>query len=147
VKIKKSNEIYLHQTWEIYLIVAFSPSQLCIIRKDSVPLGAAEKPLPPRPVNPRELEIYRLHTIDKKNIPELPEQYNLSEVRVRGICTAVRKKILITHCVWDAGKVLSIPQYSGRMLSVSNTTIRMFTCKSVTIPKETASRTHWRETQ
>jgi DNA invertase Pin-like site-specific DNA recombinase len=60
----------------------------------------ADKPLPPRkprPVNPRDLEIYRLHTMNKVTIPELAEKYQLSEVRVWGICTAARKKHTATQ--------------------------------------------------
>lgn len=55
----------------------------------------AEKPLPPRKprsVNPRDLEIYRLHTVEKKTIRQLAEQYRLSEIRVWNICTAIRKQ-------------------------------------------------------
>ncbi len=54
----------------------------------------AEKPLPPRPpkpVNPRDLEIYRMHTEEKKTIRQIAEQYQLSEIRVWNICTAIRK--------------------------------------------------------
>jgi hypothetical protein len=54
----------------------------------------AEKPVPPRPprpVNPRDMEIYRLHTVEKKTIRELSERFDLSEIRVWGICTAIRK--------------------------------------------------------
>jgi hypothetical protein len=54
----------------------------------------AEKPLPPRkprPVNPRDLEIFRLHTFEKKTIRELSDRFELSEIRVWNICTAIRK--------------------------------------------------------
>jgi hypothetical protein len=60
----------------------------------------ADKPPPPRkprPVNPRDMEIYRLHTMNKLTIPELAEKYQLSEVRVWGICTAARKKHTATQ--------------------------------------------------
>jgi DNA invertase Pin-like site-specific DNA recombinase len=60
----------------------------------------AEKPLPPRkprPVNPRDLEIYRLHTVEKMTIRELSLQYNLSETRVWGICTTRKKQTGINH--------------------------------------------------
>jgi hypothetical protein len=63
----------------------------------------AEKPLPPRPprpVNPRNLEIYRLHTVEKKTIRELSQLFDLSEIRVWGICTAIRKKVLTSpECI------------------------------------------------
>ncbi len=55
----------------------------------------AEKQLPPRlprPVNPRDLEIFHLHTVEKKTIRELSERYKLSEIRVWNICTTVRKR-------------------------------------------------------
>ncbi len=55
----------------------------------------AEKPLPPRkprPVNPRDLEIYRLHTVEKKTIRQLAKIYRLSEIRVWNICTSIRKQ-------------------------------------------------------
>jgi hypothetical protein len=54
----------------------------------------AEKPLPPRlprPVNPRDMEIYRLHTSEKKTIRELANRYDISMKRVWGICTRMRK--------------------------------------------------------
>ncbi|MEW6093081.1 MAG: recombinase family protein [Chloroflexota bacterium] len=54
----------------------------------------AKKPLPPRkprPINLRDLEIYRLHTGEKKSIRQLAEQYRLSEIRVWNICTTIRK--------------------------------------------------------
>ena len=54
----------------------------------------AEKPLPPRkprPINPRDLEIYRLHLEEKKTIRELAEKYNLTMKSVWGLCTRVRK--------------------------------------------------------
>jgi len=49
------------------------------------------QPRLPRPVNPRDLEIYQLHTGEKKTIRELSERFELSEIRVWGICTSVRK--------------------------------------------------------
>jgi hypothetical protein len=55
----------------------------------------AEKPVPPRkprPVNPRDVEIYRLHTVEKKTIRELSKRYRLSEIMVWNICTAIRKR-------------------------------------------------------
>jgi hypothetical protein len=55
----------------------------------------AKKPLPPRPprlVNPRDVEIYRLHTEEKKTIRQLAEIYQLSEIRVWNICTSIRKQ-------------------------------------------------------
>jgi len=55
----------------------------------------AEKPLhqrKPRPINPRDLEIFRQHTEEKKTIRQLAEQYRLSEIRVWNICTAIRKQ-------------------------------------------------------
>jgi DNA invertase Pin-like site-specific DNA recombinase len=55
----------------------------------------ADKPLlprPPRPVNPRDVEIFRLHIVDKKTIRELSERFDLSEIRVWNICTAIRKR-------------------------------------------------------
>jgi hypothetical protein len=58
----------------------------------------AEKPLPPRkptPVNPGDMGIFRLHTIEKMTIPELAKNYDLSEVSVWGICTVVRKRMFI----------------------------------------------------
>jgi Mor family transcriptional regulator len=58
----------------------------------------AEKPLQPRlpqSVNPRDMDIFRLHTVEKKTIPEVAKKYNLSEVRVWGICTVVRKRMFI----------------------------------------------------
>jgi predicted DNA-binding protein (UPF0251 family) len=57
----------------------------------------AEKPLPPkppRPVNTRDVEIFRLHTTEGKTIRELSEQFDLSEKSVWGICTGIRKKML-----------------------------------------------------
>jgi hypothetical protein len=54
----------------------------------------AEKPLLPRapqPINPKDLEIYRLHVVEKRTIRELSEHFDLSEIRVWGICTAIRK--------------------------------------------------------
>ena len=54
----------------------------------------AEKPLPPRkprPVNPRDLEIYRLHMEEKKTIRELAKEFNLKMKSVWGICTRMRK--------------------------------------------------------
>jgi hypothetical protein len=56
----------------------------------------AEKPLPPRPpkpVNPRDMEIFRLHTEDKKTVRELARKYSLSMKSVRGICTRMRKLV------------------------------------------------------
>ena len=47
----------------------------------------AEKPAPPRlprPINPRDLEIYPLHTGEKKTIRELSERFELSDTRVWG---------------------------------------------------------------
>lgn len=55
----------------------------------------AEKPLPPRkpgPVNPRDVEIYRLHMEEKKTIRQLSEQFDLSEIRVWGICITESKR-------------------------------------------------------
>jgi len=55
----------------------------------------AEKPLPPRkprPVNPRNVEIYRLHTVEKNTIRQLAEMYQLSEIRVLNICTAIKEQ-------------------------------------------------------
>jgi hypothetical protein len=55
----------------------------------------AEKPLPPKPlkpISPRDLEIYRLHTIEKKTIRELAITYRISMKRVWSICTRVRKR-------------------------------------------------------
>jgi len=55
----------------------------------------AEKPLPPRkprPVNPRDVEIYRMHTVEKKTIRQLASLYHLSEIRVWNICTSIRKQ-------------------------------------------------------
>jgi len=55
----------------------------------------AEKPLPPRsprPINPRDVEIYRLHTVEKKTIRNISEQFDLSETRVWSICTSMRKR-------------------------------------------------------
>jgi hypothetical protein len=57
-------------------------------------LHLAEKPLPlrlPRPVNPRDLEIFRLHTAEKKTIRELANKNGISMKRVWGICTRMRK--------------------------------------------------------
>ena len=54
----------------------------------------AEKPLPPKPpqpIDPRNLEIYRLHSIEKKTIRELANTYGISMKRVWGICTQMRK--------------------------------------------------------
>ena len=54
----------------------------------------AEKPVPPRlpqPINPRDLEIYRLHVVEKSTIRELAEKYDLTMKSVWGICTRVRK--------------------------------------------------------
>lgn len=55
----------------------------------------AEKPLLPRtpkPVNPRDVEIYRLHTVEKKTVRQLADMYQLSEIRVWNICTVINKK-------------------------------------------------------
>jgi len=57
----------------------------------------AEKPLPPRkpkPVNPRDLEICRLHSEEKMTIRELAGKYNLTMKSVWGICTRVRKLMI-----------------------------------------------------
>jgi hypothetical protein len=54
----------------------------------------ADKPLPPRPprsVNPRDLEIYRLHTVEKKTIRELANIHAISVKRIWAICTRVWK--------------------------------------------------------
>ncbi len=54
----------------------------------------AEKPLPPRkprPVNPRDREIFRLHTEEKQTIRELSKRFDLSEKRIWNICTVERK--------------------------------------------------------
>jgi len=48
-------------------------------------------PRPPRLVNPRDLEIFRLHTVEKKTIRELANRYDISMKRVWGICTRMRK--------------------------------------------------------
>jgi len=56
----------------------------------------AEKPLPPRkprPVNPRDLEIYRLHTEENITVRELAGKYTLTMKSIRGICTRMRKYI------------------------------------------------------
>jgi hypothetical protein len=53
----------------------------------------AEKPRQsrlPRPVDPRDLEIYRLHTVEKKTIRQIADIYQLSEIRVWNICTFIR---------------------------------------------------------
>jgi hypothetical protein len=50
---------------------------------------------PPRPVNPRDFEIYGLHNDEKKTIRELSVQFGLSETRLWGICTVVRKRMFI----------------------------------------------------
>jgi len=53
-----------------------------------------EKPLPPRKprlVNPRDLEIFRLHTEENTTVRELAGKYNLTMKSIRGICTRIRK--------------------------------------------------------
>jgi len=51
---------------------------------------------PPRLVKPRNLEIYRLHTVEKKTIHELAECFVLSQIRIWGICKKTRKRFTIT---------------------------------------------------
>ena len=47
--------------------------------------------LPPVPINPRDLEIYRLRTEEMRTIPSLAEEFWLKEKSVWGICTKMRK--------------------------------------------------------
>jgi hypothetical protein len=54
----------------------------------------AEKPLPlrsPKPVNPGDVEKFRLHTEENITVRELAGKYNLTLKSIRGICTRVRK--------------------------------------------------------
>ena len=46
---------------------------------------------PPVPTNPRNVEIYRLHTEEMRTIPSLAEEFGLKEKSVWGICTKMRK--------------------------------------------------------
>jgi hypothetical protein len=59
----------------------------------------AENLLPPRPINPRDLKIYRLHTAEKKKIPELSSRFNLSEERVWEILHCDQEKRAIAYRV------------------------------------------------
>jgi hypothetical protein len=68
----------------------------------------AEKPLPSRPaqpVNPRDLEVYRLHIVEKRTIRELAEKYDRTIKSVWGICTRVRK-----HDFNNSGEKMNISQ-------------------------------------
>jgi DNA invertase Pin-like site-specific DNA recombinase len=47
----------------------------------------------PVPVNPRDVAIYRLHTEEKRTIPSLAKEFGLSEKRIWGICTKMRKTV------------------------------------------------------
>jgi len=47
---------------------------------------------PPVPTNPRDIEIYRLHTEEKRSVLSLAKEYGLKEKSVWGICTRMRKK-------------------------------------------------------
>ncbi|MGA2505368.1 MAG: hypothetical protein ABSG01_14895 [Anaerolineales bacterium] len=47
-----------------------------------------------QPIHPGDWEIHQLHTVEKKTIQELLRKYDLSEVRVWGICTALRKQAI-----------------------------------------------------
>jgi hypothetical protein len=46
---------------------------------------------PPVPTNPRDVEIYRLHTEEMRTIPSLAEEFGLKEKSIWGICTKIRK--------------------------------------------------------
>jgi hypothetical protein len=52
---------------------------------------APKKPKPEKPICPRDAEIYRLHTKEKRSIPSLAKEFGLAEKSVWGICTRVRK--------------------------------------------------------
>lgn len=47
---------------------------------------------PPVPSSPRSVEIYRLHTEEKRTIPSLAKEFGLKEKSVWGICTRMRKR-------------------------------------------------------
>ena len=49
---------------------------------------------PPVPTNPRDVEIYRLHTEDERTIPSLAKEFELKEKSVWGICTKMRKMLV-----------------------------------------------------
>jgi len=53
---------------------------------------APKKPKPEKPIKPRDAEIYRLHTQEKRTIPSLAKEFGLKEKSVWGICTRVRRK-------------------------------------------------------
>jgi hypothetical protein len=46
-----------------------------------------------RPTNPRDLEIYRLHTEEKRTIASLAKGFGLAENSVWGICNRVGKRV------------------------------------------------------
>jgi hypothetical protein len=49
----------------------------------------------PVPTNPRDVEIYRLHTEEMCTIPSLTEEFGLKEKSVWGICTRMRNMLQV----------------------------------------------------
>ncbi len=47
---------------------------------------------PPVPSDPRTVEIYRLHTEEKRTIPSLAKEFGLKEKSIWGICTRMRRR-------------------------------------------------------
>ena len=56
-------------------------------------IAKPEKPKKQIPLHPceRDMEVFRLHTQEKISTNILAEQYGLSQIRIRTICTDVRK--------------------------------------------------------
>jgi len=54
--------------------------------------GSEKEIVEVEPVDLRNVESYRLHTVEKKTIREITDIYQLSEIRVWNICTSIRKK-------------------------------------------------------
>jgi site-specific DNA recombinase len=54
-----------------------------------------KKDKPPKPIKPRDAEIYRLHTEENRTITSLAGQFGLAEKTIWGICTRVRKRMML----------------------------------------------------
>ena len=65
--------------------------------------------LVPIPINPCDVEIYHLHTEEKRTITWLAKEYGLKEKSIRGICAKVRKSLLAGEDMKQAGYLKRVP--------------------------------------